>query len=231
MILNRRQFNGNARRRELSDLGIPERIFPTALLSGRAAFFDHTANDQPGAKGTETLSKVIRSITESIQSGVFKGCRRLQGNQVRFLRDDTSAPFQFIASSGDKHTGSHSIQQPLTLYDKGPQTFEKVKVNQAILGLQDVGQLFPDTLDSQLLPPASRLLTWIFLYHIRPDGMIRSEFSLPVECKAMASNRCRITYWAERIILPEIPPEGSVFGEVTPPDPTMYDFDVMRRKE
>ncbi|MCI1217958.1 hypothetical protein [Bifidobacterium crudilactis] len=216
-------------RLRLSDFDIPESLVAQALHLGRAAFVEYTADDQAGAQGYAILTKVVRTLTEATQSGELSGYTRLSGNQARFFNEKKG--MQFITSSSDNRTGLREGSVPSTLYDKGPQTRQKVEANRAILGIVDDSALFPETLDEVMLPPAEKVLTWILLYHVLPDGTVRSEFSLPTACEERSGNKCRISDWKYRIILPEIPPETDISGMIAPPDPTMYDFTVKRKEE
>lgn len=214
----------------LADLGLNENVFIQALLSGRAAYLDHTSDDCPSAKGFETLSRIIRSISEAIQSNELTGFVRTGSNQVVFVSDNTVEPFQFIVSSGNNMTGTKS-GFPDVLNPRGSQTSEKIRANQVILGISD-SALFPLTLDNLILPASTRCLTWILLYHICADGTIKSEFSLPSDfIEEGADHKIRIRAWERRIILDEIHPAGDIESVIKPPDSRMYDFEVRRKEE
>ena len=107
---------------------------------------------------------------------------------------------------------------------KGPMTRRLVDTNKKMLGVSTYS-LFPETLDTEIFPygPTTRVL----LYDIRQDKSIRAELSIPVEYECQG-DQIIITDWRDRIILPEIGPEGEV-SQQNPPDPDQFDFSIQRK--
>lgn len=113
---------------------------------------------------------------------------------------------------------------PSSACSKGSMTRRLIDTNRKMLGASTYS-LLPETLDDEIFPcgPVTRVL----LYAIRQDKSIRAELSIPVDYEYQG-NKILITDWRDRIIIPEIGPEGEV-SQQNPPDPDQFDFSVQRK--
>lgn len=203
-----------------------------ALLRGLVSYREHTKNDIPSACGTETLSKVVSSLTEATRDGRLSEYVRVESNnQIVFLRGNNPSE-RFIVESGDRATGTDA--SPRTLSVKGPMTTAKIKINRMILGEDPERFLFAEqqpVFDQSAIPDEDRIPTWMLLFHIFPSGLIRAEFSLADDFREVSGNKCDITDFRYRIVLPVIPPEGELGRHLEPVNPSAYDggFEIKRR--
>lgn len=207
----------------LERLGLPLLLLNRALIEARGAVLEHTSLDAPRASGMAAYSRVSRCLGEYFRSQEHPTYSRVvDHNQILFV-SNRSDDEQFIFFRGNSSTGDRS-SMPSPSCSKGPMTRRLVDTNKKMLGVSTYS-LFPETLDTEIFPygPTTRVL----LYDIRQDKSIRAELSIPVEYECQG-DQIIITDWRDRIILPEIGPEGEV-SQQNPPDPDQFDFSIQRK--
>lgn len=205
----------------LEQLGLSLSAINAALSEARGAVLEHTSLDAPSASGTAAYSRISRCLGEIFHSQKQPAYYRVvDHNQIVFVSNRSDE--QFIFFRGNSSTGDRG-SMPSAACPKGPMTRRLIDMNKRVLGA-DTLSLFPETLDSEIFPsgPTTRVL----LYNIQKNKPVRAELSIPVEYEYQGG-RIVITGWRDRIILPEIGPEGEVLRQ-TPPNPDQFDFSVQR---
>lgn len=207
----------------LERLGLSLPLINDALMEARGAVLEHTDMDAPSAPGTAAYSRVSRCFGEFFRSQKHPAYNRVvDHNQILFI-SNRSDDEQFIFFRGNAATGDRS-SMPSSSCSKGSMTRRLIDMNKKMLGVGTYS-LFPETLDAEVFPCGP--ITRVLLYDIRQDKSIRAELSIPVEYKYQG-DKILITDWQDRIILPEIGPEGEV-SQQNPPDPDQFDFIVQRK--
>lgn len=207
----------------LERMGLPLPLINEALIEARGAVLEHTSLDAPSAPGTAAYSRVGRCFGEFFCSQKHPAYNRVvDHNQIVFV-SNRSDDEQFIFFRGNSSTGDMS-SMPSSACSKGSMTRRLIDTNRKMLGASTYS-LLPETLDDEIFPcgPVTRVL----LYAIRQDKSIRAELSIPVDYEYQG-NKILITDWRDRIIIPEIGPEGEV-SQQNPPDPDQFDFSVQRK--
>jgi hypothetical protein len=117
-----------------------------------------------------------------------------------------------VATTGDAGTGDQRYG-PSTKYAKGVTVVEAVEQNEQLALFSSVDPEVVGKALGAVAGAASGLKTWIYLYHVTPEGIF-SELSLP----ETISDDGYIDTWRERIIVPMYRFDDTEPATAIPPD-------------
>lgn len=178
------------RSRRLRQLDLIEEELLLAAEQGQAAAANCTDNNPPLQRSIDAWGETIRSLRES---KIPQGWKRHDEAHQQPLVLNPRTNMAITAAAGDEYTGVKD-RNPATKSSKGSLTESAIKSNS-----------LKYTLWGDIRKPDARE-TWILLFHRDKETLtIRAELSLPVDM----NNEKQVDQWLERIILSEIPFDGT----------------------
>jgi hypothetical protein len=203
---------GPSAEQRLSELGLSSIGIKEALLTGHAAGRQFGPPHPRSIAGLVAWSTIGAILTDQLAPDGWRGAE--VNHQVRVFHPQRGTIV--IPQSGDENVGNPSPEVvPTQRNPKGPTTEKVVELNYAASLLDEID------LEDDYTPEA-----WILLYRFDAES-ISAELSWPRDFA-----HGRVTSWAERILIPEIPFEGGENIDLGLPDDlpdSGYDFEIPRR--
>ncbi len=184
-------------------------LFHSAILTGLGARNETTPASACAAAGLQQWLKTVEELRTLLSAKQWK------------IHDEMNCPFisaqnnqlSIIVMTGDRETGKLSINGPTNQAEKGVIVQEAILTNQQF-ELFDITDRFEfeslkeATVDSQV---------WVLLYHYdKKLDEVRFELSCP-----NGFDKKRITSWAERLVLGNIPNKPAGFTPEVPNAPPL----------
>jgi hypothetical protein len=180
----------------LAELGLTQAGLLEVVQRGHTARLGCTPNHPPLTPGIMAWAETVCALRETLRADGWTRCD--DGNWP--LTINPKADIALSVATGNEATG-RAGGSPTTKSSKGPRTEEAVVSNALQLNLFEQAQDIPDALDQ-----GADRTTWFLLIHFDHfEQELRSELARPITM----NREKKVDGWAERIILPTIPLDGS----------------------
>jgi hypothetical protein len=180
----------------LAELGLAQAGLLEVVQRGHTARLGCTPNHPPLTPGIMAWAETVCALRELLRPEGWSRCD--DGNWP--LTINANGDIALSVATGNEATG-RAGSSPTTKSSKGPRTEEAVVTNALQLNLFEMAQDIPDVLDQGV-----DRTTWFLLIHFDHfEQELRSELARPITM----NREKKVDGWAERIILPAIPLDGT----------------------
>lgn len=204
--------NANEISRRLDQLGVKEAALREAVYQGHLQRTRLTLNHPTIYHGLNMWGEIVAALREQLRP--MNWTRQEVGSYALTVHEEKG--LAITVASGDEATGNSSAH-PCNRSRKGRNTVEAIEANRQL-------ELF------EKLPPESQdeadgKQTWVLMHHTdTARGEIRLELSRP----SSIGKDGKISEWAERIILTNIPFDDELV-EIYPPSEPDIEIDIRRK--
>jgi hypothetical protein len=198
--------------RRLDQLGVKEIALIEAVRQGHIQRTRLTLNHPTIYHGLNMWGEVVAALREQLRP--LNWIRKDVGNYALTVHEEKG--LAITVASGDEATGN-SAAHPTNRSKKGRNTVDAIEANRQ---LELFEKLPPENQDE-----ADGKQTWVLMHHTDTSrGEIRLELSLP----SSIGKDGKITAWAERIILANIPFDDELV-DIYPPSEPDIEIDIRRK--